>query len=154
MQHNPYTAPVGAPAMGGQPLATGQYEFSPIEEQQIAQTGSRARIWGFISIALGLLICILAVVILTAGTALPGQVGMMVAGIAIALAPMGVVYFVIGWFYISAGSRLAAVAETQGNDVEHLMQGLNNLANAFRIEVILSILAFVIGFVVGVANAT
>jgi uncharacterized membrane protein YidH (DUF202 family) len=151
MQHNPYTAPVGAPM--GQPLATGQYEFTSLEEQQISQTGTRARIWGFIAIALGVVICIFAAVILAAGVSLPGPLAAVAATAAIALGPMGVVYFVIGWFYISAGARLAAVAQTQGNDVEHLMQGLDKMASAIRIEVILTIVGFVIGFVLGVVNA-
>lgn len=146
MQHNPYSAPV-APGMAGQ-LATGQYEFSPVEEQQIKQTGTRARLWGFISIALGVLICAFSLIVLAAGVTIPGPGAVLIGGVALALAPMGLVYLGIGYFYITAGGRLAAVADTQGNDVEHLMQGLDKLANAFRIEAILTIAAFVLGIVI------
>lgn len=151
MQHNPYSAPV-TPGMGDQPLATGQYEFSQLEEQQIKQTGTRARIWGFISIALGVVICAFALIILVVGVALPGEMGVIIGGAALALGPMGLVYLGIGYFYITAGGRLAAVAETQGHDVEHLMQGLDKLANAFRIEAILTIAAFVLGIAIGAAG--
>src|SRR5690606_26393766 len=111
MQHNPYSAPVAAPAMGGQ-LATGRYEFSPVDAQPMQQTGVRSRIWGIISLVLGGLILLLAGIVLVVSATTP-QVAPLAAA-SFALAPVGLVYLAIGWFYIAAGGSLAAVAESQG----------------------------------------
>ena len=151
MQDNLYQPP--AAEAGVRPLSDGSYEFSSIENGAIDKVGSRARVWGIISLVVGVLV----VVALLAVFAMAGELGPL-AGKArmalLALAPLGLVYLVMGWLYITAGQAMRAVVATEGNDVEHLMRGLDKLGSAFRLEVILTIVAVVAGFVLGVVLAT
>ena len=47
MQHQPY--------FPGGNLATGHYEFTAEENQKIAVTGARAKLWGYVSVVTGVL---------------------------------------------------------------------------------------------------
>jgi hypothetical protein len=60
---------------------------------------------------------------------------------------------VIGGLYIASGSALRGVVDTEGNDVTLMMSGLNRLANAFRIEAIVTVIALIGGFILGLALA-
>jgi ABC-type Na+ efflux pump permease subunit len=150
MQENLYQPP--AAEAGVRPLSDGEYEFSVVENGTIDKVGSRARIWGIISLVVGVLVVVALVVVF----AMAGQLGGL-AGKArlllLAFAPVGLVYLVMGWLYITAGQAMRDVVATQGKDVEHLMQGLDKLGSAFRLEVILTIVAVVAGFVLGMAMA-
>jgi hypothetical protein len=154
--NNPYQAPMAAPAAAPGGLATGAYEFDSFQNQQIEATASRTRMWGIVSLIggiLGLLGTVVFVIAMVAANVVAelGERGAVVAAMVLGfLAPIALVYTVVGKLYIDSGNSLRAVVTTEGNDVQHLMQALDKLANAFRIEVIMSVIAFVLGLVVGI----
>jgi len=150
MQDNLYQPP--AAEAGVRPLSDGQYEFSVLENATIDKAGARARIWGIISLVVGVLV-VVALVFVFAMTSELGPLAGKVRLLLLGFAPVGLVYLVMGWLYITAGQAMRAVVATEGADVEHLMRGLDKLGSAFRLEVMLTIVAVVLGLVLGVAIA-
>lgn len=148
MDENFYQAPVAE--AGVQALSDGQYEFTGPENTAIDKTGRRAKIWGVISCIVGVLIIIALVVVGVAGI---GSLPPAVTAAVFAFSPIGLVYLIMGWLYLTAGQQLRLVVTTEGNDVELLMRGIDKLASAFRLEVILTVIALVAGFVVGIGMA-
>ncbi len=137
MQHNPYSAPAAAGpnvAPGGG-LSTGSYEFNEYENATIAKMGARAWWWGLISAITGVIgLLMLGGVMafldeLSAEGIEPHYVTLFVG----ALGPVVLTHLVIAFNYMGAGSSLKAVVNTQGNDVEHLMQSLRKLGTAFMV---------------------
>jgi hypothetical protein len=80
-------------------------------------------------------------------------IGLIVVGAA-SLINCNVVSFtidlIVGIFFILGGNSLAAVVNTQGNDIMHMMQALSKLGTAFKIRVIVTLvglgLLLLIGF--------
>ncbi len=154
MQHNPYSAPAAAGpnvAPGGG-LSTGSYEFNEYENATIAKMGARAWWWGLISAITGVIgLLMLGGVMafldeLAAEGIEPHYVTLFVG----ALGPVVLTHMVIAFNYMGAGSSLKAVVNTQGNDVEHLMQSLRKLGTAFMVEFIVGIIAIAIGVGAGI----
>ena len=112
-------------------LSEGVYEFSGDENERIDRVGSSSSIWGLCAIVGGLLLAVLA----TVQFFLDNFRG------AILVVPLLLVCALVGGLYRSAGSALTKVVTTEGNDVELLMQSLDRLARAFRIEVIVIFVA-------------
>lgn len=155
VQQNPYQPPRADPAGPGEAiLSTGRYEFGDMENVSIDKTGRRSYIWGVISIIIGVLAILGGVAAIAFVGELSGELGFLTPGVILAvLVPTAVVNFATGFLYVSAGKAFRAVVETEGNDVELLMTGLNKMAGAFRIEFVLSIVGFVIGGVIGLMAA-
>jgi hypothetical protein len=59
----------------------------------------------------------------------------------------------IGIFFIGGGSSLSAVVNTQGNDIMNMMQALSKLGTAFKIRVIVTLVAVALLFVIGAIAA-
>jgi hypothetical protein len=112
---NPYG---GYPPPGMQPY--GEYEFDPVQNGVISSAALWARILGVALIIVG----------------------------AASLLNCNVVSFaldlVIGIYFLGGGSSLAAVVNTQGSDVTNMMQALSKLGTAFKIRVIMTIIAVVL----------
>lgn len=145
--------PPGMATPGGQALSTGTYEFGPADDAIIRKAGSRARIWGIISLVGGVLTLGGGVVLIALAAGLPAPFNTIGPGIGAGLLPLAIANLVGAFFYFQSGQSLEAVVNTQGNDIEHMMQGLNKLAKAFMIEAILTIIAIVAGLGLGVAIA-
>ncbi len=126
------------------PLSEGQYEFTSEENERIDRVGSSSSIWGICAIVGGLLLATLAIVQFL----LDNFRG------AILVVPLLLVCVLVGGLYRKAGQALTKVVTTEGNDVELLMGSLNQLARAFRIEVIVigvaAVVFAVLAVVVGV----
>lgn len=114
----------GGPGMAMPPMPQfGQYEFNEYENSILAKTASRAKLWGIIAIVYGALN-----VVSTCGAfARPDM---------LINFPQGIVGIVVGIMFLGVGSSLGSVTTTQGNDIGHLMQGMEKLSNAFLIQVI------------------
>lgn len=158
MEHNPYQPPVpgaawsAGPGMGGPPISPGgSYEFSPHENTTIASTGKRSTLWGIIALVGGVLLlgCMGLVFAVRGELVKEGLDPNWITIIVVAMAPFALVNLAIGGLYIGAGKALGAVVRTQGSDVEHMLQALDKLANAFRLEVIMSIVGVLLGFGLG-----
>ena len=124
----------------------GGYEFDMMQNQKIGKCASRAKTWGVLSIVFGGLMLLGGIGILIAVPS--GQAVLMAA----VLVPIAAVYLGAGFFYISSGGALQQVVDTQGNDVALLLQGLNKMANAFFVEIGLTVIAILAVVVIVIAN--
>jgi hypothetical protein len=161
VERNPYAPPAQIDA--GPILATvatdGQYEFNDFENIEIGRTAGYTKVWGVIAIIVGVL-SVLAVIGAFVAVSMIGEeldlaeLGLGPQGLQVAIAallPLAIVNLVVGWLYIGAGRSLGAVVDTAGNDVALMLGGLTRMASAFRIEAIVTLVAMVIGFVIGIA---
>ncbi|MBL8717197.1 MAG: hypothetical protein JNL79_14520 [Myxococcales bacterium] len=123
--------------------ATGGYEFNQTEDAVIGRLGGRARVYGVMSIVIGLLMMAAGVVVIVV---LPGPLGLPV-GAAVAVAALQPI--VSGGFYAAAGSAFKQVVDTQGNDIPHVLGAVTKLTHAVRVEAIVAILATIAGLVIG-----
>lgn len=124
---------------------TGGYEFNAEENAIINATGLRAKTWGVLTL-------VAAVLLGTAGilAAVSTEGFGAVAGVIYAL--LALIPIFIGLNFVRAGNALGAVVTTRGNDIDHLMGSLQNLSNAFLIQIVATVLWFV-AFLVGIAAA-
>jgi hypothetical protein len=122
---NPYNAPqqgYGAPPgyPGQQPYGGGYgggYEFNQQENAVIAQAAFWARLLGIFLIVTG----------------------------AVAMLNCNIIQFAldlaVGIAFLGGATSLNAVVNTQGNDVQHMMTALTKLGGAFKIRVIVTLIA-------------
>lgn len=121
----------GGPASPGY----GTYEFNAAENDVIARTAARAKLWGMISAVFG-------------AFQLLGSCGMVAnAGLAMYL-PLGIIGLVVGVTFMGVGSSLRSVVDTQGSDMPHMMQALQKLTQAFTVQIVATIVGVVIGAIV------
>ncbi len=137
--------PPGAPGYGEMPAAPmaatpSGYEFSAWENATIAKVGSRAKTWGIMSILFGILLVTGAGLLFSYGAKEPKLVPIGGAVLAIGIQPV-----VSGAFYFAAGSALASVVTTQGNDIPLMMRALRKLTHAVRVEAIAAIVTILVG---------
>lgn len=137
------------------------YEFNEIENRTIASAARWAKLWGVISLVSGILLLILGILMVAvvgammAASAASGSSGALKPGMIVAigagLIPSSLVSIIGGIFYLSSGSSLRRVVDTQGNDVQLLMNAMRSLSRAFMIEAIAMMVGFVAGFGIGIA---
>ena len=130
----------------------GGYEFDAAETKTIEKIAGRTRLWGIISLVVGVAVTAGLAVLFALTDQLKGQipVAFVHAGIA-AMVPVMIVHFAVAALYIGSGSALMRCVSTQGSDIEHLLVGLAKMGGAFKIEFVVSIVAIVVGFGVGFA---
>lgn len=122
----------GAPPGMGFAGGFGSYEFNDLENSIIGKTAGRARTWGIISIVLGVLNVLLGFLFFVS----PGLLVNLVSGI---------VSIVVGVTFLGAGNSLRSVVDTQGNDLQHMMQAMEKLASAFTVQIVAAIVGFILG---------
>ena len=150
-----YPHPAGPhhPGAAGPPV-----ELGPAENAVIATTAGRARTWGTVAVVVGALatfgligaFAAMELLIAASSSGFPASVPRLVLG---ALIPAALVHLAVGVLYLRAGGALQEVVDTQGDDVRHLMTALDRLHLTFQIEVGVTILSMVVGFVVGVLSS-
>ena len=123
--------------MTNQAPTTRSYEFDDQENQRIARTAGLARTWGMISLGIGILALLGTLVEFHLITAL-----------------QGITAIVIGVVFLNVGKAFNQVVHTEGDDIAHMLGGLHNLGNAFQIQIIMTLLTFIIGTVLGVMQVT
>ncbi|MBW3535554.1 MAG: hypothetical protein KY453_10125 [Gemmatimonadetes bacterium] len=111
------------------------YEFEPAEDAVIERTARWVTWWGWIAVAAGILLIVGGLTTWDEG--------------GLAQAALGGVYILIGVYFRGAGRALARVVDTTGNDIGHLMEALDRLTAAFRVQVIL-VVVFVVMAVVAI----
>jgi hypothetical protein len=156
---NPYQPPaiIDAGPPGPPGMGPSEYEFDERENRTIARTAKLAKLWGVFALIVGALLLIVIGIVLAVAEDLAYELGAdprLIIGVAAGLAPLVIVDLVIGGLYIASGGSLRAVVDTAGDDVPLLMSGLNRLANAFRIEAIVTLVALVAGFIIGLVLST
>ena len=132
--------------------APGGYEFDALESKTIEKIAGRTRLWGIISLVVGIAVTAGLAVLLGLVDQLKGQIPVMYihAGIA-AMVPLMIVHFAVAALYIGSGSALMRCVHTEGSDIEHLLAGLAKMGTAFKVEFIVSVVAIVAGFGIGFA---
>jgi len=58
--------------------------------------------------------------------------------------PQGIIAIIVGVTFIGVGNSLKSVVQTQGNDLMHMMQALQKMSTAFTVEIVCTIIAFVL----------
>jgi hypothetical protein len=133
---NPYGAPQGMSGAPGMMSGSyGSYEFNEMENSIIDKTAGRAKLWGVISTTIGALQCLAscgAVANPTMATNLPS----------------GIIAVVVGITFMGVGSSLKMVVQTQGNDLMHMMQALQKMGSAFMVQIICTIVGFVLAVLI------
>jgi hypothetical protein len=124
----------GAP-MGMAPVQYGTYEFNDAENAIIGKTAGRAKLFGIISIVLGALYSM-------------SSCGACAKADLLMNLPQGVIGIVVGIFFIGVGNSLQNVVNTQGNDIQHIMEALQKMGTAFLVQIITWIVGFALGLIV------
>ncbi len=130
-----------------------EYEFDTRENDVIADTGKRARSWGVVSGVVGALMALLTLVGVAFLDKVPAEVrGLFSAAVFAIFLPLAVVHVAMAFLYLQAGASLQEVVDSKGRDVSLLMSALDKLTSAFRIEVLVTVAAFVLGLVAGIGK--
>jgi len=113
----------------------GNYEFNEMENSIIDKTASRAKLWGIISIVFGVL------------NFMSSCGGFAKADMFLNL-PTGIVGIVVGIAFLGVGNSLKMVVQTQGNDLMHMMQALQKMGSAFMVQIVVTIIGFVLALLI------
>ena len=120
------------------PTPAAQYEFSNDENGTIGTAGARARVWGVMSIAFGVIQMLTGLLLLPKGGMMP-----------IAHFVGGPISLAVGFTILGVAAAFRQVVDTKGNDVQHMMAALKKLTTAYTIQIVVTVVAFTIGFVAG-----
>ena len=127
-------------------LATG-YEFTSAQDLIIRTTGSRARIWGILTLIGGGLTALTGVLALFTGE----DFGVVAA---IIYAVLAAIPLFVGLNFLRAGKALDAVVTTKGSDIDHLMGSMGSLGKALFIQIVSAVIwlaLVVLGIVASIA---
>jgi hypothetical protein len=152
--YGPPPAGYGAPPAAQAATGGAGFDFDQMHNATISSMGKSTRLWGIISIIMGVVLLLVTIglgafLAMAPSSADAKQMATMGAAIG-SVAAMSLVNLATGWFYISSGNAFTQVTTTQGNDVPLLMRALGTLSRAFMIEAIATAIGFVIGLVVGI----
>lgn len=119
---------------GGTFVAGGSYEFGEPEERVIGAAARWVGWYSWIALVFGVLFAVTGI------ASLPGGAGSLA---------LGLVFILAGFLFRGAAASMKSVVTTSGRDVEHLMVAMARLTSAFKVQVILTLLALVVGVVAG-----
>jgi hypothetical protein len=119
--------------VSGEPSAR-VYEFGAAENVRIGQAASWTRAAGIVDI-------VFAVLGLVGGILSMKSSGAQAIGMLVGAA----IYLAVGMSLLSAAGSFSAVVETEGNDMPNMLTALSKLKTAFKIQVILVLVAVVLG---------
>lgn len=139
---NPYSAPAAQPGAA----RDGAYEFSAEENALIKKMTGAMRFVGIFTALFGVLLLFTTALNAVGPRAQPANL--------IVNAAQGLVQLLYGVWTLNAAGGFARVVSTQGNDVQHVMDALENLRRYFglvRVMIIVGIVLMVLGFVTLIA---
>lgn len=113
-------------------LAAVQYEFKRSEEELLGELAQKMWLVGCTMVVFG----VLGVV---AGVALLAMRGNGAAAIV-----QGVVSVFVGVWTARASTAFSQIVATQGRDIQHLMDGLQNLLHAYRLQAVMILIGLVL----------
>ncbi len=134
----------------------GGYEFGPFENATIEGVAKFARWWGILSLVGGALLVLFALGMAGLGAmhaVLPESTAAQAGSLGAVSAVVGMqalVFLSVGVFYLKSGGALRSVIDTQGNDVELLMNAMQTMKRAFQIEAIATVVGFFMGFILNI----
>jgi hypothetical protein len=109
----------------------GDYELRPRERQIVTRAGGRARLWGWISITVG----VAQVIVSLFSRETPSL---------LAYLPMGVIAIVIGVAFAGVGNALVEVNLSYGSSVRPLMRALDRLGTALTVQIVTTMVGVVL----------
>jgi hypothetical protein len=113
-----------------------QYEFKPGENRIIGQLASKMHFVGLFLLAMGLLVIAIGVVVVF-------HIGPIISG---------TLACVVGLWTQRASTSLQSVVQTEGNDMSHLMDALDDLRKLYSLQYWLLVLGMLLAMV-GLAAA-
>jgi len=122
--------PPGVPS-GGMKPAEKQYEFRPNENKIIGQLASKMHFVGLYLLAMGLIVITIGVIVLHGGPIISGALTC-----------------VVGLWTQRASVSFRHVVRTEGRDISHLMDALDDLRKLYSFQYWL----FILGLVLSVAG--
>lgn len=121
--------PWGTPGYQSMP----QFEFTPEQNEIMAALSRRMRLVGIVLIVFG----ILGIVV---GLATFGHKGLAGAGATI----QGIINLLLGIWLSRSATSFRKIATTQGQDINHLMEALRQLAKFFGLQYVLILISLVL----------
>ena len=122
---------------GASHSSAGGYEFTAAQNDIIRSAGSRTKIWGILTLCVGVLMALGGLLAMFSGEAF-GVVAGLIYGL------LALITIFIGLNFVRAGNALGEVVTTEGNDISHLMDSLHNLGRAFLIQIVAAVVWLVI----------
>lgn len=136
----PGIAPPGYVPPAAVPGAYGMYELNAIESAIVDKTASRAKLWGVVSIVVGV-VNLLSTLGAIANRALVSNL------------PLGIVGVIVGVTFFGVGASLKNVVVTRGNDLMHMMLAMQKMSTAFLIQILCGALGLVLAVVTWIVLA-
>lgn len=115
------------------------YEFSDSQNELIRDLSGKMNSFSIIMLVVG----ILGILAGLAAIAKGGLLG----------AVQGITNTVVGVLTMRAAKSFRLIVETEGRDIENLMAALGELRNLYMFQIVLIILAFIGGFIIGLVGA-
>ncbi|MCS6812519.1 MAG: hypothetical protein NZ772_02960 [Cyanobacteria bacterium] len=116
-----------------------EYEFSDSQNELIRDLSGKMNLFSIIMLVVG----ILGILAGLAAVARGGLLG----------AVQGITNAVVGLLTMRAAKSFKLIVETEGRDIENLMAALGELRNLYTFQIVLIILAFIGGFIIGLVSA-
>jgi ABC-type multidrug transport system fused ATPase/permease subunit len=105
-----------------------QFEFSPDQSRIIADLASGLRLVGMLLFLFGILQAV-AMITTFARAGVPNHL----VGWAFLMGAAALVYLSLGWWFSRSSGSFLSVATTQGHDIDHLMDALDQLRKSFSL---------------------
>lgn len=113
------------------------YEFSSSENLTIERTARFARAFGVISAILGVLASLDVVLSMAANSARAAEL------------PQSLAAIIVGVIFVRVAAALQLVVNTEGNDVQHMMEAVKKLGDAFLIQLAVMAIAVIAMVLIG-----
>jgi len=120
------------------------FEFSAMQNETIRMLASRMKFVGIFYIVIGVLLGLVALAMLFT---IP------LAGVVYVVA--AVFEIIVGVWTTNAASSFRMIVETTGNDIGHLNNALESLRKLYNLQfwlLVVVIVLFIIGFIIGIAG--
>ncbi len=109
---------------------SGQHEFSSEHNVIFSKLATAMKFVGIFQIVLGVL-CMLAL--------FSGDVGAIIQGVV-----TGVVYILVGILLARASNHLRKIVDTEGSDIDHLMNAMGDISILYNVSMYIVIVAIVV----------
>ena len=113
------------------------YEFNSAENLTIARTARFARAFGLISIIVGVLASLDVVLTMSQNAARAAEL------------PSSLASLVVGIIFMRVASALQLVVDTEDNDIQHMMEAVKKLGDAFLVQLAVAAIAVVAMVLIG-----
>jgi hypothetical protein len=121
-----------------------QYEFNETQNQVISNLAHKMKFVSFFLVAIALLKLGFAIVLFTQQMNYVAPLDGLITGM---------IYLLLGIWGIKAAGSFQQVVDTEGNDIDHLMNALGNLKNVVSLAywlLVIFLLVFIIGIIAAI----